>query len=201
MEISDIPGDDQLDRRLGQRLKAARLDRELTLEALAERTGVSRAMISRIERGESSPTAALLDRLCAGLGITLSSVFHVERAGHPVATHAEQPTWRDPASGYLRRNVSPPATGSRVEIVEVEMPAGARVLLDAPRGAARLDQQVWVLGGEIELTVGGVVSLLGPGDCMHMLLDGPIAYHNPGAVPARYAVILTPHDSFQAGRP
>ena len=117
MEFSADARDDQLDRRLGQRLKAARLERELTLDALAERTNVSRAMISRIERGESSPTAALLDRLCAGLGITLSSLFHVEATGRPVALQGEQPTWRDPASGYLRRNVSPPATGSRVEIV------------------------------------------------------------------------------------
>lgn len=200
MEFSADARDDQLDRRLGQRLKAARLERELTLDALAERTNVSRAMISRIERGESSPTAALLDRLCAGLGITLSSLFHVEATGRPVALQGEQPTWRDPASGYLRRNVSPPATGSRVEIVEVEMPAGAAVLLDAPRGTARLDQQVWVLAGEIELTVADEVNRLRQGDCMHMLLDGPIAYRNPGPEPARYAVILTPHDGFQAGR-
>ena len=64
--------------RLGRRLKATRLMRGLTLEQLAERSGVSRAMISRVERGESSPTAALLDRLCAGLGIVLSALFHDE---------------------------------------------------------------------------------------------------------------------------
>ena len=55
--------DTEIDRMLGQRLKAARQRHGLTLDALAERSGVSRAMISRVERGESSPTAALLVRL------------------------------------------------------------------------------------------------------------------------------------------
>lgn len=200
MENADLRSDQGLDRRLGHRLKAARLDRDLTLDALAQRTDVSRAMISRIERGESSPTAALLDRLCAGLGVTLSSLFHEERPGGPVARLAEQPIWRDPASGYVRRSVSPPGTGSRVEIVEVAMPPGARVLLDGPRSIHRLDQQVWVLEGEIELTLGETPHRLKPGDCLHMLLDGPIAYHNPGLTPARYAVVLTPNDAFSSGR-
>lgn len=180
-----------IDKRLAGRLKAARQRRGLTLDALAERAGVSRAMISRVERGESSPTAALLDRLCAGLGVTLSALFHEERHAGPVARLADQPVWRDPGSGYVRRNVSPPGTGSKVEIVDVALPAGGSVLLDAPRAANRLDQQVWVLDGAIELSLGETVHRLATGDCMHMLLDGPITYHNPGAEPARYAVALT----------
>lgn len=180
-----------IDQRLAERLKAARQRRNLTLDGLAERAGVSRAMISRIERGESSPTAALLDRLCAGLGVTLSSLFHEERNAGPVARFDDQPIWLDPGSGYVRRNVSPPGTGSKIEIVEVTLPAGARVLLDAPRPSSRLDQQVWVLAGAIELTVGGTTHPLATGDCMHMLLDGPITYHNPHAEPARYTVVLT----------
>ncbi len=183
--------DRDLDRRLAGWLKAARQRRNLTLDGLAERAGVSRAMISRIERGESSPTAALLDRLCVGLGVTLSSLFHEERNAGPLARLAEQPTWLDPATGYVRRNVSPPGTGSRIEIVEVTIPAGARVLLDAPRPSNRLDQQVWVLDGAIALTVGEVTHALATGDCLHMLLDGPITFHNPGKEPARYAVVLT----------
>lgn len=184
-----------IDKRLAARLKAARQRRDLTLDALAERAGVSRAMISRIERGESSPTAALLDRLCAGLGVTLSALFHEERHAGPVARLAEQPVWQDPGSGYVRRNVSPPGTGSKIEIVDVTIPAAARVLLDSARAASRLDQQVWVLDGVIELTVGGQTHRLAAGDCLHMLLDGPIIYHNPGTEPARYAVVLTMADS------
>ena len=188
--VSDI----DLDRRLGARLKGLRQSRGLTLDQLAERSGVSRAMISRVERGESSPTAALLDRLCAGLGVLLSALFREEAQAGPLARRSEQPVWTDPDSGYVRRSVSPAGTGSRLEIVEVEMPAGARVLLDAPRGGFRLDQQLWLLEGELSLTVGGREHRLAAGDCLAMLLDGPIAFHNPGEVPARYAVVLTAAD-------
>lgn len=188
--VSDI----DLDRRLGARIKGLRQSRGLTLDQLAERSGVSRAMISRVERGESSPTAALLDRLCAGLGVLLSALFREEAQAGPLARRSEQPVWTDPDSGYVRRSVSPPGTGSRLEIVEVEMPAGARVLLDAPRGGFRLDQQLWLLEGELSLTVGGREHRLAAGDCLAMLLDGPIAFHNPGEVPARYAVVLTAAD-------
>ena len=186
--------DIDLDRRLGARLKGVRQARGLTLDQLAARSGVSRAMISRVERGESSPTAALLDRLCAGLGIVLSALFRDEAQAGPLAKRADQPVWTDPASGYVRRNVSPAGTGSRLEIVEVEMPAGARVLLDAPRGGFRLDQQLWLLEGELTLTVGEREHRLAAGDCLAMLLDGPIAFHNPGESPARYAVVLTAAD-------
>lgn len=186
--------DIDLDRRLGARIKGLRQSRGLTLDQLAARSGVSRAMISRVERGESSPTAALLDRLCAGLGIMLSALFRDEEQAGPLAKRADQPVWTDPDSGYVRRSVSPAGTGSRLEIVEVEMPAGARVLLDAPRGGFRLDQQLWLLEGELSLNVGGREHRLAVGDCLAMLLDGPIAFHNPGDVPARYAVVLTAAD-------
>ncbi|KPH79829.1 DNA-binding protein [Bosea vaviloviae] len=180
-----------LDKRLGERIRRLRLAAGMTLDQLSERSGVSRAMISRVERGESSPTAALLDRICAGLGIFLSALFRDEDHGGPLVRRADQPVWADPASGYVRRNVSPAGTGSGVEIVEVEMPAGARVLLDAARSAHRLDQQVWVLAGEMVIMFGGAEHRLSAGDCLQMLLDGPIAYHNPGSVLARYAVVLT----------
>jgi len=186
----------ELDMRLGRRLKATRQARGMTLDQLSERSGVSRAMISRVERGESSPTAALLDRLCAGLGIVLSALFHDEHGAGPLARKGEQPVWTDPASGYLRRAVSPAASGSNIEIVEVAMPAGARVLLEAPRSGYRLDQQLWLLEGELVIGVGGREHRLAAGDCLAMLLDGPISFHNPGAEPARYAVVLTAADAW-----
>lgn len=182
--------DVELDRRLGARLKAARLRQGWTLEALAERTGVSRAMISRIERGESSPTAALLVRLGSGLGLTLSALLENEAEGGPLARRADQPTWRDPASGYLRRNVSPRGTGSAFEIVELELPSGAHVRLDNAPTAPALDQQIWLLAGALEVTVEGRMHRLAEGDCLQMHLRGPISYRNAGPAPARYAVIL-----------
>ncbi len=184
----------ELDQRLGARIKALRLAGGLTLDQLADRSGVSRAMISRVERAESSPTAALLDRICVGLGTVLSVLFREETQASPLARRDEQPVWTDPGSGYVRRSVSPQGMGSRIEIVEVEMPPGGRVLLDAPRATQRLDQQVWILEGEMVVTLGETEHMLTAGDCLQMLLDGPIAYRNPGATTARYAVVLTGHD-------
>ncbi len=178
--------------RLAARLRGLRAQGGLTLDALAERAGVSRSMISLVERGESSPTAAVLDRLAAGLGVSLASLFAEEARADaaPVCRRAAQVGWRDPETGYVRRNLSPPGFASPLELVEVLLPAGARVAYDAPAAARGIGQQVWVLSGEVELTVGDVVHRLAPGDCLAMDLDRPIVFRNPCARRARYLVAL-----------
>src|SRR5579872_1152381 len=94
--------------RLAARIRQIRAERSLTLEAFAEASGVSRSMISLIERGESSPTAVVLEKLATGLGVALATLFDAPSAPpDPVSRRANQIEWRDPASGYLRRNVSP----------------------------------------------------------------------------------------------
>src|SRR5260221_8703246 len=121
-------GEPDLNQRIARRARELRAARGLTLDALAERSGVSRSMISRIERGESSPTAVLLERLATGLSVPLASLFEAPAASpEPIARRADQVQWRDPASGYVRRNVSPGGFASPIRIVEVEFPAGARV--------------------------------------------------------------------------
>src|SRR5437870_13007274 len=102
-----------LNRRIAQRVQELRTARGLTLDTLAGRSRVSRSMISLIERGESNPTAVVLEKLAAGLGVMLAALFDAPAAeaqgpSGPVARRDDQPQWRDPASGYLRRNVSPP---------------------------------------------------------------------------------------------
>jgi transcriptional regulator with XRE-family HTH domain len=179
----------EIDREIGERVRALRIDGAMTLDDLAERSGVSRAMLSRIERGESSPTAQLLNRVCSGLGVTLSTLFAA--AGHapsPLSQRGEQVSWRDPGSGYVRRVVSPSGTGSPVEMVEVEFPAGASVSFKAYRTG--IDQHVWILEGAMEVTVGATVNRLETGDCLHMRLDHPIRFRNPFERPARYVVVL-----------
>ncbi|GLR79259.1 transcriptional regulator [Azospirillum oryzae] len=182
-----------IDSRLAARLRALRADRGLTLEGLAERSGVSRSMISLVERGESSPTASVLDRLAAGLGVTLAALFaEAERAdASPVARRADQTTWADPATGYRRRNLSPPGYPSPIELVEVELPPGARVSYDSGNRAAMVEQQVYLLDGTIELTVGEMTHRLSTGDCLAMRLDRPTGFHNPNDRTARYIVALT----------
>jgi transcriptional regulator with XRE-family HTH domain len=179
-----------LDSRIAGRLRRQRCTHGLSLEALSERSGVSRAMISKIERREASPTAALLGRLCAGLGITLAALFaDEEHPSEPLSRRADQPTWRDPETGYVRRDVSPSGLGP-FEIVEVSFPPGAHVVFDKAWEGRPPDQQVWVLDGVLEMTLGEVQHRLETGDCLHLRLDCPIAYHNPTERPVRYAVVL-----------
>lgn len=180
-----------LDQRIGARVRDLRAARELTLEALADRSGVSRSMISVIERGESSPTAALLEKLASGLGVSLASLFDPPVPNRePVARRAEQPQWRDPASGYIRRNVSPAGVSSPIQIVEVEFPASARVAFDSGARDTRVHQQVWVLDGAIEVSVGDEWHQLRTGDCLAFVLDKPTAFRNRTRKTARYAVVI-----------
>src|SRR5260221_3836926 len=117
-------GEPDLNQRIARRARELRAARGLTLDALAERSGVSRSMISLIERGESSPTAVLLEKLASGLGVPLAALFDAPQpSASPVARAVDQPSWRDPHSGYVRRNVSPSGVGSQIQIVEVRFPA------------------------------------------------------------------------------
>ncbi|MEY4580347.1 MAG: hypothetical protein RL701_5050 [Pseudomonadota bacterium] len=155
-------------------------------------------MISRVERGESSPTAVLLERLSAGLRTTLAALFDAPAATatSPLQRRANQVSWRDPQSGYVRRNLSPSAIGSPLRLVEVTFPAGARVTYEAPpEGATRIDQQVWVMAGVIEIGVGHVKHRLEAGDCLAMQLDAPVFFRNPTRKPAHYLVAVTTNKS------
>ena len=181
-----------IDGRIGDRIRVLRAERGLTLDGLARLADVSRAMLSRVERGESSPTAQLLAKVCGGLGVSLSSLFAAAEApASPLSRRADQPVWRDPESGYVRRNVSPPGSGSAVEVVEVEFPPGRGVSF-GNRRVAGADQHVWVLDGTLELEVGGEAFRLEAGDCFVMRFGVPVAFRNPSPRSAvRYAVVVS----------
>src|SRR5215470_7168966 len=123
MEEQSIIMDD-INTRIAARVRQLRAERGLSLEALAEACGVSRSMISLIERAKTSPTAVVLEKLASGLGVPLAALFDAPAApAEPVSRRKDQVEWRDPASGYLRRNVSPPAVASPLHLVEVVFPA------------------------------------------------------------------------------
>ena len=142
--------------------------------------------------GGGESTAALLEKLAGGLNTTLTALF--ERAGAtpgPVSRHGDQPVWRDPASGYLRRNVSPAGGMSPIQIVEVEFPPGAHVAYEFGARQPVIHHQVWLLEGAMEVTVGDEHYALSAGDCLAFVLNRPTAYRNTGRKAARYAVIIT----------
>lgn len=188
--------------RIGARVKALRAERDFSLDVLAARSAVSRSAISLIERGETSPTAVVLERLAAALGVSLASLFDEAApvvAPSPVARRREQTPWRDPASGYVRRNVSPPAWPSPIRLVEVEFPAGASVAYEQAERDVVVHQQVWVLAGSMDVAVGDERHHLDAGDCLAMRVDRPTSFHNPGDRKARYAVVLV-EEPAPAGR-
>ncbi len=199
MSATDAPaahdvevGADGLTTRVAERVRSLRMAAGLSLDALAQASGVSRSMISAIERAESNATAVVLDRLASALDVSLTHLLEAaaERAHvGPLARRDTQPHWRDPASGYERRSLSPPSPDARLRLVEVRFPPGARVAYEsAGKALAPIEQQVWLLSGAMRVSVGAQVHELAAGDCLAMRVDRPIVFHNPGSKPARYLV-------------
>ena len=180
---------------LANRLHLERETRGWTLADLAARSGVSRAMLSKIERREASPTAALLGRLSAAFGLTLSQLFAQmedcpeDYQGGQVARADQQPVWRDPATGFLRRSLSPPGP-EPLELVWSELPPGAEIAYPAASLAFIADQQLVVIGGDLSIVQGGTVHALGAGDCLRFGPPRDVTFRNPGAARCRYIIAV-----------
>ena len=178
---------------IASRVLALRDRRGLSLTALAERSGVSRSNISLIERGESSATATVLDKLAGALGVTLAALFEAGEgelaAPSPLRRAADQPMWTDSASGYVRWQLSP-AVRSPLQLVEVLFPPGQRVSYEQVVREADVHQQVWLLEGVMDIAAGGQQWRLEAGDCLAIREDQHISYFNPGEQAARYLVGL-----------
>src|SRR2546429_7811475 len=102
-----------LNQRIAERVRELRAAHGLSLDALATKSGVSRSMISLIERGETSPTAVVLEKLAAGLGVMLASLFDSPAAPAPApprpgARRGDPPQGQNPAPGARRGTGSPP---------------------------------------------------------------------------------------------
>jgi transcriptional regulator with XRE-family HTH domain len=181
---------DPLSSALAATVQDARRARGFSVGALAERSGVSRAMIGKIERAEAQPTAALLGRLSAALGMRLSELIaQAEGDDRRLVRAADQPTWTDPESGYRRRAVSP-AAGAPLELIEVELPAGAEVTYPAD-AYGFIHQQIWVLEGHLRFREGSTDHELDVGDCLQLGPPAPCAFVNTADTPCRYLVALT----------
>lgn len=185
------PVTQDINSRIGSRVRARRTDLGMTLDALAAKCDVSRSMLSLVERGESSPTAVVLEKIATGLGVPLATLFDDSSASaSPVSRRDDRTPWRDPQSGYVRRNISPANFPSPIQIVEVILPPGARVAYETGARDVSIHQQIWVQEGSIEVTLGSVTYRLSEDDCFAMQLNEPTAYQNRTRKPARYIVIV-----------
>jgi len=179
---------------LAGRLRAEREARGWSIGDLAARSGVSRAMISKVERNEASPTAVLLGRLSGAFGLTLSTLLarseNDATGDGRIARAARQASWTDPETGYVRRSVSP--AGATPELVQVELPPGVRI--DYPKSAFTFlrGQCVWVLSGTLQFMEGTLTHRLRRGDCLTLGPPNDCSFINPSTTTRSvYLVALT----------
>lgn len=177
--------------RIAGRIRALRAEHRLSLEELAERSGVSRSMLSLIERAQSSPTAVVLNKIAASFGVPLAAFFEDPAADTGPLSRAEQrQSWRDPQTGYLREVLSPAGVAAPFQLVQVTLPGGAMVQYEGVNHARPYHQQIWVLQGRIEVSFGAEGYRLESGDCLARQGDGrPHSFRNPLRSRARYAVV------------
>lgn len=175
--------------RIARRVRLERDARGWSLADLAAESGVSKAMISKIEREEVSPTAVILVRLAGAFDLTLAGLLvRAEGGDERVSRAHDQAEWRDPATGYLRRQVFA-RPDHPVEIVQVELPAGQRVTMPAS-SYALIRQAVWVTEGALTILEGGARHRLAVGDCLGFGPPGEVTLANEGAESCIYVVAL-----------
>lgn len=180
---------ESIEARIAANLRQRREALGLSLGQLAERSGVSKAMIAKVESGASSPTAALLGRLCGGLGVTLSSLMaSAEAVGTAFYPVASQALWRDPETGLERQLVAPGGAHSSVEIARLTLPAGAFVEYETVP-VRPLRQHIVGIAGMLRFSIGGETTEIRAGDCLVALIDRPTRLEAGGHEATEYYVI------------
>jgi transcriptional regulator with XRE-family HTH domain len=180
--------------RIAQQVRELRLARGYTLDVLATQCQVSRSAISLIERGEASPTAVVLEKLANGLGVPLTQLFDIpqnNQSPQPMVRRTQQSEWKDPETGYIRRQVSPPNWKSPFQIVEIEFPPQSRITYEISETSKVVPQQLWVVEGEIDIQLGDSSYALSTGDCLAMQLNQPVIYSNNSSQVARYILVVS----------
>jgi transcriptional regulator with XRE-family HTH domain len=168
---------------LARRIRGERDARGWSLGGLAERAGVSKAMLSKIERAEASPTAATLSRIATAYGLTLAALFERATEGSRLLRARDQPIWRDPKTSYLRRQVFL-SQSNPLELPprqEVGFPASAYHLIH---------QVVWVLENRLVILEGERRHELSAGDRVEFDAPSDVVFRNEGKAPCRYVVAV-----------
>lgn len=176
--------------KLANQLKDLRRDHAWSLDQLADKSGVSRATLSRLEKAEVSPTAHVLGKLCAAYGLPMSRLLMmVEDSFVAHIPYADQSEWEDPDTGFTRRSVSPLGGPLRGEVLECHLPPDTTVAYDAPPKAGQ-EHHLVLLDGALSLTVGGTTHHLTAGDCVRYQLFGASVFETPATRGARYMLVL-----------
>ena len=172
-------------RHLGRRIHELRVGRSWTLDILAERTGVSKAMLSKVERGENNPTLVVATKIASALGLTMSQLIGADERRRTLRLPKEQRvTFRDPATGIERR-LFPAFGSSAVDIVQVIMPVGSSSGDLAPH-LTQMEYYMLVEQGIVRVTMGDETYDLQEGDAFYFVADVPHRFDNIGPGEVRY---------------
>lgn len=176
--------------KLAARLATLRVQHNRTLEALSSVSGISRATLSRIERGEVSPTAEVLNQLCIVYGMTMSRLLaEVEQAADNLFTLEEQPLWRDERNGFERRMLLPPSNQYRCELIEGKLRPGAYIEYQNPP-VQGLEQYIWLSAGGVTITVDTETWTLKKGDSLRFHLSGTSSFSAHQSLGAHYLLVV-----------
>ena len=176
--------------RLGARVRELRRERRLTLDVLAESSGVSRAMISKVERGEKNPTLVIAARLAEGFGVTLSQLVGMEERREVIVVPRERRmVMRDPATGFERQLLSPTFGKKGIEFVRNVVPEGSGSGEFPPHGRG-VGEYIVVERGRLRAILGEEEHLLNEGDAVYFEADVSHRFENVGKGECSYYLVI-----------
>ena len=175
---------------VGANLRRLRTRRGLSLERLAQLSGVSRAMLGQIELGQSAPTINVLWKISRALEVTFSALISSRsQAGALVLRATDSKVLTSKDRSFSSRALFPFDEPRRVEFYELRLAPGAVEDADAhPPGTV---ENLVVTGGAIEIDTGGDTHRLELGDSILFEADSPHAYRNPGRTEAVMYLVMT----------
>jgi len=174
---------------LGERLRAIRLLRRLTLREVADSAGVSESFVSQLERGRSSASVATLQRLAAAVGIEISDLFAGEQQSGRVLRRQERQLleW-----GHLgRKALLTPKPFHSLEAVAASFDPGGSTG-DEPYTHGDSEELLLVLAGRVHLQLGSELLDLSQGDSVNYRSSTPHRVSNGGDEPAEVLFVISP---------
>ncbi len=173
---------------LPARLKEARRAKGLSLEAVANLSGVSRSMVSQIERGESSPTISTLWNLTRALQVDFAGLLEGTKTADQIEVlrKSEVPSIDNMGQNCHIRILSPPEEAGGHEVYDIQFDAGGALNSQPHARGAR--EQLTVLDGAVKVTSGSAVTELRQGDTARYAAD--IAHSISASAPARVFLIV-----------
>jgi transcriptional regulator with XRE-family HTH domain len=181
--------------KLGRKIKSVRTGKCITIQDIAERSGLSKGFLSQVENDKTSPSLNTLERIADALETPLTYLLLPEQHGPALARHGERQVLVDEAS-QARIEYLSPRSGRALQMVVVDLPAGHGVGRHEHRG----EESCWVLEGSVRISHGEGEVTLSAGDAYHWDGSVPHTVDNAGATPARFLVATSPPSEMQVVR-